>query len=441
MNQYKKGVLLFCIAVTTAIQKYLYSNGFNDYNLIYIFFYQLKFKFMKKFLLSLAVLAFGANVMNAEVFNVNDATDFDGTLIEEVNTDKKAAKHYDPLNSLKLGGYTLTFTKNGGSSNPAYYWNMSTSQNTQNTIRLYKLNTLEISSEEAFGTIVFKLNSVKAITETNMVTATVGGLTVDASAMTLTWTNSEAVKSVKFTMPSEKVGKDNPQARIISLDITAETGDVPEGPGTDPTPTPEGDTFSLVETVVSGGQYNFVASNKAGKLITKAYGFMSTEDVTIADGSFKGDAVNAITFTAVDGKENTFTMKDSKGMYLGQDTEHKNTFQLEADMSNTAVCFEWTVTFNSDKKVIVTNTVTGRQVMQDPNYGSFGMYKDAEIKDTYVLPELFKLEGGSSVSEIEAVGDGEAVYYNLQGVKVAEPENGLYIKVQGNKATKVLIRK
>lgn len=83
----------------------------------------------------------------------------------------------------------------------------------------------------------------------------------------------------------------------------------------------------------------------------------------------------------------------------------------------------------------------GRQVMQDPNYGSFGMYKDAEIKDTYVLPELFKLEGGSSVSEIEAVGDGEAVYYNLQGVKVAEPENGLYIKVQGNKATKVLIRK
>ena len=259
--------------------------------------------------------------------------------------------------------------------------------------------------------------------------------------MTLTWTNSEAVKSVKFTMPSEKVGKDNPQARIISLDITAETGDVPEGPGTDPTPTPEGDTFSLVETVVSGGQYNFVASNKAGKLITKAYGFMSTEDVTIADGSFKGDAVNAITFTAVDGKENTFTMKDSKGMYLGQDTEHKNTFQLEADMSNTAVCFEWTVTFNSDKKVIVTNTVTGRQVMQDPNYGSFGMYKDAEIKDTYVLPELFKLEGGSSVSEIEAVGDGEAVYYNLQGVKVAEPENGLYIKVQGNKATKVLIRK
>ncbi len=47
----------------------------------------------------------------------------------------------------------------------------------------------------------------------------------------------------------------------------------------------------------------------------------------------------------------------------------------------------------------------------------------------------------SSVAELEADENAEAVYYNLQGVKVAEPENGLYIKVQGNKATKVLVRK
>lgn len=243
-------------------------------------------------------------------------------------------------------------------------------------------------------------------------------------------------------MPSNKVGSDNPQARIISLEITEATGDVPEGPGTDPTPTPEGETFSLVETVVSGGQYNFVASGKAGKLFAKDYGYMSTDEVTVADGSFKGEAANAITFTSVEGKENTYTMKDSNGKYLGQDTEHKNTFQLGADMSNTAVCFEWTVTFNADKKVVVTNTLTGRQVMQDPQYGSFGMYKDEEIKDTFILPELFKLEGGASVSEIEVSdSDCEPVYYNLQGVKVSNPENGLYIRVQGKKATKVMIRK
>jgi hypothetical protein len=32
-----------------------------------------------------------------------------------------------------------------------------------------------------------------------------------------------------------------------------------------------------------------------------------------------------------------------------------------------------------------------------------------------------------------------AVYYNLQGVRVNNPENGLYIRVQGNKATKVAL--
>ena len=31
-------------------------------------------------------------------------------------------------------------------------------------------------------------------------------------------------------------------------------------------------------------------------------------------------------------------------------------------------------------------------------------------------------------------------YYNLQGVRVANPENGLYIRRQGNKATKVLVK-
>ena len=45
------------------------------------------------------------------------------------------------------------------------------------------------------------------------------------------------------------------------------------------------------------------------------------------------------------------------------------------------------------------------------------------------------------VTAIEEVGvdAGEAVYYNLQGVKVANPENGIFIKKQGNKTTKVVL--
>lgn len=44
-----------------------------------------------------------------------------------------------------------------------------------------------------------------------------------------------------------------------------------------------------------------------------------------------------------------------------------------------------------------------------------------------------------AVDEVEA--NGPAVYYNLQGVQVANPENGVYIVRRGNKVTKELIRK
>ena len=48
----------------------------------------------------------------------------------------------------------------------------------------------------------------------------------------------------------------------------------------------------------------------------------------------------------------------------------------------------------------------------------------------------------TNVSGVENVEISENVapveYYNLQGVKVANPENGVFIKVQGSKATKVV---
>lgn len=49
----------------------------------------------------------------------------------------------------------------------------------------------------------------------------------------------------------------------------------------------------------------------------------------------------------------------------------------------------------------------------------------------------FEVEG-ASVSEIELDNNASAQYYNLQGVRVNEPANGLYIVVKGGKATKVV---
>ena len=44
----------------------------------------------------------------------------------------------------------------------------------------------------------------------------------------------------------------------------------------------------------------------------------------------------------------------------------------------------------------------------------------------------------SAVENIEIDNNGVAEYFNLQGVRVAQPENGLYIVVKDGKATKAI---
>ena len=46
--------------------------------------------------------------------------------------------------------------------------------------------------------------------------------------------------------------------------------------------------------------------------------------------------------------------------------------------------------------------------------------------------------GSGAVEEVLAADDSEAVYYNLQGVRVLNPERGIFVKVVGGKATKVV---
>ena len=54
---------------------------------------------------------------------------------------------------------------------------------------------------------------------------------------------------------------------------------------------------------------------------------------------------------------------------------------------------------------------------------------------------IFAVDTTSGVEGIEAENaDAPVEYYNLQGVKVANPSNGIFIKVQGSKASKVYVK-
>lgn len=52
--------------------------------------------------------------------------------------------------------------------------------------------------------------------------------------------------------------------------------------------------------------------------------------------------------------------------------------------------------------------------------------------------DFYKIEGfvPTSVSDVEGMDTAEPVYFNLNGMRVAKPENGIFIVVRGSKVTK-----
>lgn len=51
-----------------------------------------------------------------------------------------------------------------------------------------------------------------------------------------------------------------------------------------------------------------------------------------------------------------------------------------------------------------------------------------------------KVEGTTGIADIVADENAPVEYFNLQGIRVDNPENGLYIRRQGNKVTKVIVK-
>lgn len=93
------------------------------------------------------------------------------------------------------------------------------------------------------------------------------------------------------------------------------------------------------------------------------------------------------------------------------------------------------VTFKDGARNVGEVVVEGTTDVEAFPLTNAGFHLEAnEDNNTLVLAE------GTSGIEGVTVENAPAVYYNLQGVKVAEPTTGLYIMRQGDKTTKVIIR-
>lgn len=95
----------------------------------------------------------------------------------------------------------------------------------------------------------------------------------------------------------------------------------------------------------------------------------------------------------------------------------------------------FTATFDSNKTLTVDPwamyDTNSKKVMCIPTYLRYGKEKNG-TRFTYLGP--------AGVESIVADENAPVEYFNLQGVKVENPENGLYIRRQGSKVEKVVIR-
>lgn len=391
---------------------------------------------MKKLLLSALCLAGVVSMASAAdtTLDVNDATNFVGTLNEEKPAEGSSngqAKNYSPIESLEIDGFKFTFTKGGSSTNPAYYWSMSTAANQQQTIRLYSGksgaagNTMTITAPAGttFGSIEFTGTNGKA---NGAVDASVGSVVME-SASAMTWTNKEAVNAVTLTF------KQN--FRITKMVVKSEGGEV--NPPVEPT------TVSFTKaTTVETGTYVF-AVNEEGTLKlarpyigTQAYGRMNLTEATVESDNIITEEANAFELTVADGK---VTIKND-GRFYGMDDSHFTSFQFYTEANDG--CY-YTYEF-VDGAVKLSNTLnpTCFVCQSKGNQGTwYSNVAPAKEPAEFNLPMLYK-KSTSGVEAVEANVDANVpvVYYNLQGQRVANPENGLYIRVQGNKVEKVAIR-
>ena len=108
------------------------------------------------------------------------------------------------------------------------------------------------------------------------------------------------------------------------------------------------------------------------------------------------------------------------------------------EMSKVTINDEEYWTIDIDSRELTGNTINWKL-----NYNG-DESDNVENAPMFINGHVYKLDGTSgqitAVEGIEVEENAAPVYYNLQGVRVAEPTNGLYIVVRGDKVVKELVK-
>jgi len=83
---------------------------------------------------------------------------------------------------------------------------------------------------------------------------------------------------------------------------------------------------------------------------------------------------------------------------------------------------------------------TGEAIEANTNHASIDFFACDSTTGLHSPVRTVAFDITTGIDDVEVAEEGEAVYFNLQGVRVAEPAEGLYIRVINGKAEKVILK-
>lgn len=181
------------------------------------------------------------------------------------------------------------------------------------------------------------------------------------------------------------------------------------------------------DTSSEGNLPMHVAIDKNKVLLTGLFGYFDKEielEYNIENAYVSGENVELTSFTGTDGNKHILNLVQSmngqlyNAVVMNVEEENGKSYLVADGCDFYAYCLEDNETFG----------------------GWYSKFSDVEIELNFPLKDTV-VAGVNDITVNTEVNENAPVeYFNLQGVRVAEPAAGLYIRRQGNDVKKVVIR-
>lgn len=390
---------------------------------------------MKKLLLSLAcvaTLAANAETITLSCNNVDTAAivgEFHPLTYQTDGTTVKSYANWQPVESLNMGDYKFTFTSPESGAAAAFY---TAKEGGDWTVRVYNGCTMTITAPE--GTVMGGIKLVTSKKPDSTFAYSVDNGTATLEGSDLVWGSTEGAAAVTLSVTEKNI-----QFKRVAITTGAGTEPtIPDTSGVAYDNACTSNTCGFTFEYANDGDFEAWTINSTYGLKASAYANSvsnATDSYAISPVIDLSGIVAPITYTYEDAVNqfkvnNALIDLDDLSTYIAVLVREENGEWVELAMP-THTAFNW----NYVQQTVDLSAYAGKKIQLGYHYIS-----TADCAGTWEIKNVKVAGTALSQAAIEVAGDAAVEYYNLQGVRVAEPTNGLYIRRQGNKAVKVLVK-